>query len=260
MTTTSVRRPRSARSEATTRERAASSSPTVGSSTSSTGAWDAKARARATHLRSPPESARPAVELGLALVRAGKLDDASRAVAAALAVDPIDPDALLLDAQLAAARRELPAARAKLSAMVAMGYDGWAVRARLAELAPDKAARAAELERALAFDPASEATLRALVALEGDGASRARLGALAAVDQHDAGAWRAWLARLVAEGAWAEAASAAESALYVDVEGERTHLLAAEAFAHTGQEARARDEREAARLCASAAKPGRPGP
>jgi tetratricopeptide (TPR) repeat protein len=188
----------------------------------------------------------------LSLLHAKKGEEARAELAAALAADPKNMTAHFLAAKL----EKDPAAReSHLHAIQAAGGDGFAVRMELAgaaEMRKDRARMAAELESAHRFDPSQSEPLRGLLELA-HAAKRpddelAVLRKLAPLEQHDAGLWRMYMARLVEAKAWDEAKRAGESAVFVDLEGAETHLAYGRALGATGDHERAAFELETALL------------
>jgi len=208
-----------------------------------------------------PKNAAHHAALSLALVRAGRGEEAARALAAALALDEKSADARFLSARLALAKDKPAEAITWLRRMLGDGQNGYAVQLLLAEAAEatgDAATRLAALTEAERLDPTQTHPLYALLTLsEGKGdaeRSLAILRKLVALSEHDATAHRELLTRLVARGAFAEAVTVGEAAINADITGFGTHRAFAEALAKTGNVKRARFELESALLCE--AEPG----
>lgn len=206
--------------------------------------------------QSAPGEPRKQVELALALAGAGKLDDADKAVSAALALNPIEPDALFLRARMRKAARDPAGARATLLDMVRMGYDGYSTRMMLADLAEatgNVAAERQDLAIAHEHDPTMVEPLQGLYDLahkeHRDAEALALLRQVTALDQHDRKAWKALLEGLVATGAWDEARKVGESAMFVDVENPEVHALYARALSQGGDHRRALFELDSALAC-----------
>jgi tetratricopeptide (TPR) repeat protein len=203
-----------------------------------------------------PNSAARQTALALALLRSQKLDEAERALARARELDPRFADARFLAARLALATDRPNEAVKELRGMLADGQDGYAVQmllAEAAEAAEDPATRLAALGAAERFDPTQVAPLYGLMRLaEAKGDADAALGLLrriAALSEHDAGAYRELLVRLVARREFAEAVKVGEAAVNVDMAGFETHFAYAQALAGAGDRRRARFEFESALLC-----------
>jgi tetratricopeptide (TPR) repeat protein len=203
-----------------------------------------------------PKNARKHSVLALALLRAGKPDDARQALDAALKLDPKLADARYLSARLSLAREKPADAASVLRGMLADGSDGYEVQMLLAEAAAgtgDPVTRVTALQAAARLDPTQSAPLYALLRLaeeqsDADGALTL-LRKLALLSEHDAGIYRELLLRLVARKEFAEAVRVGESAVNVDVNGFESHFAFAEALAGTGDKRRAIFEYESALLC-----------
>jgi tetratricopeptide (TPR) repeat protein len=203
-----------------------------------------------------PEDPRRQVELALALAARRDLDGANQAVNAALAENPIDPDAHYLRARILQAKRDPSAARQTLIDMVRRGHDGYAVRILLADLATDAKNRdAARYEFRLAheFDPTMVEPVQALYDMarkdKRDAEALDWLRIAARLDQHDRKTYRLLLEGLVAAKQFTEARAVGESAIFVDVENHAVHTLYATALAQTGDHTKAVFELESALLC-----------
>jgi tetratricopeptide (TPR) repeat protein len=211
------------------------------------------ARARADKA---PDDPRAQVELALALASERKIDEARTAIAKALALNPVEPDALLLRARLLAQTGDPAGARAELAAMVRMGSDGYAVRMMLADLAlgtGNAAAARDNLRIAHGLDPTMAEPLQALYDLDHkanrDEQAVEWLRQLVRIDQHDRKAHGLLLEALLARKQYGEARRVGEAAMFVDVENPQIHAMYAEALSHTGERARAIFELESALLC-----------
>ncbi len=203
-----------------------------------------------------PASAPAHVALGLALLRAHKLDDARRELGEALRLDPAQKDARFVLAKLAASTKDFDAAEAQLRALKAAAADGYAVEMGLAETAGarhDTAALKAALESAHRFDPSQVDAVRGLFELardeKRDDDALAAIHDVAMLDQHDRKAWTILLEKLVELKRWDEAKRTGEAAIYVDVHSAAIHLAYARALAATGDHAEAAFELESALLC-----------
>jgi tetratricopeptide (TPR) repeat protein len=187
-----------------------------------------------------------------------QLPVAERAWTEARALDPSSADVRFLGARLAAVAGRTEAALAELGALVSSGHDGYAVQMAQAELIdadvqPD-AFRAA-LNRAHELDPSQAEPLRGLWRLaqeQGDEVQETRvLTALARIEERDVAVYRRLLELLIARKSSAEALELGAAAIYVDLEGARTHVLYAQALALAGRSEDALFEFESAVLCPS---------
>jgi Tfp pilus assembly protein PilF len=196
------------------------------------------------------------VGLALAMLRAHKLEDATREVDAALKIDPAQKDAHFIAAKIAEASKDADKQEAHLRAIKQAGGDGYAVELALAETAEkrhDRAAVRAALESAHRFDPTQVEGVRALFDLateeKRDADALAALREVTRLDQHDRRAWALLLHRVVAAKQWDDAKRIGESAVYVDVESAAIHGDYARALAATGDHEAAAFELESALLC-----------
>jgi tetratricopeptide (TPR) repeat protein len=208
------------------------------------------------NVKKDPTDPRKQVDLALALSARRDLEGADQAVSAALAENPIEPDAHFLRARILRAKRDTNGARQELVGMVRRGHDGYAVRMMLADLATDAKNRdAARFEFHLAheFDPSMVEPVQALYDLavhdkrEAEALDWLRLAAR--LDQHDRKTYRLLLEKLIAAGQFKEARAVGESAIFVDVENHAVHSLYANALSQTGAHDRAVFELESALLC-----------
>jgi tetratricopeptide (TPR) repeat protein len=203
-----------------------------------------------------PKSAEKHTLLALSLLRSGDVAGAKQALARALTLDPRFSDARFLDARLAFAEKRGDAAIQRLEAMIADGQDGFAVRMLLSEAA-EVARRAdlhrASLEAASGLDPTQVGPLLGLLSLaqerKDDDAMVALLRKIVVLSEHDAGAHRALLERLIARGEFEEARELGEGALWVDILGFEMHYLFALALIGRSDFKRAEFELETALLC-----------
>jgi tetratricopeptide (TPR) repeat protein len=203
-----------------------------------------------------PQNAAAHVVLAMSLVRAHKLDDASREVQEALRLDPADKDAHYVAAKIASVGKDVGGAEQHLRAIRAAGGDGYTVQMGLAEVAEakhDVPGQRAALEAAHRFDPTQVDPLKELLTMaRAEKRSADELNVLrdiARLDQHDRQHWRELLSRLVAGKLWDEAKRVGEAALYVDVESADIHVDYARALAATGDHETASFELESALLC-----------
>ncbi len=209
-----------------------------------------------------PQDPTAHTRVALAALRAGKMEVARKALARALALDDDHPDALWLSAQLAQKTSSAASAEAAslLGRLVQAGHDGYAVQMAMAELAAERrdiTATKAALQAAQRFDPTMSDPLRLLADIaakqEAVDEEIEALRQLAAIEQHDPGPYRRLLQLLLARGSVEEACEVGEAAIYVDVNGMRTHQLYADALAASRRLPQAVYELESAILC-----PGRP--
>lgn len=207
-------------------------------------------------LKKAPETPRKHVELALALVPKGRVEEAHRALDRALEINPIDGEAHYLRARLHQAKGDKAAARSELLEMVRTGSDGYATRMLLAEIDIDgKKLEAARYNLKLAheFDPTLAPPLRVLYELEQRAGRRsealALLGEVARIDQHDRKTWGLLLESLVRAGEWEKAREVGESAIFIDVANPEVHLLYARALSEGGKHEEAIFELESALAC-----------
>jgi len=204
-----------------------------------------------------PRNPKKQVELALALTAEHKLDDAEAALKSALAENPIEPNAHFLRARILRAKKNSREARQELVGMVRSGYDGFAVRMLLADLAAeaknDDDARF-EFLTAHEFDPTMSEPLAALYDIDHRQKREAEalgwLRKIAKLDQHDRKAYRLLLEGLVRDKQFSEARAVGEAAIFVDVESHAIHSLYATALSETGDHAKAVFELESALVCA----------
>jgi tetratricopeptide (TPR) repeat protein len=203
-----------------------------------------------------PKSAEKHTALALSLPRSGDAAAAKQALARALALDPRFADARFLDARLVFAEKRGDAAIQRLEALIADGHDGFAVRMLLSEAA-ELGRRAdlhrASLEAAASLDPTQVGPLLGLLGLaqerKDEDAMVALLKKIVVLSEHDAGAHRALLERLIARGEFEEAREFGEGALWVDILGFEMHYLFAQALIGRSDFKRAEFELETALLC-----------
>ena len=201
-----------------------------------------------------PDSAATHTALALALLRRGRGDRAKLELGRALTLDPKFADAGFLKAQLGAHDDPVHAIAA-LQKLVADGHDGYAVQMLLAQTlgSNDEVGAKRALEAAAGFDPSQASPQYALADLAENAhdlpGELNALRKLAALEQHEPKVYQRLLQRLEESGSFDEAAVVGEAALYADVSGLTTHLLFAEALAHTGKRERALFELESATLC-----------
>jgi Tfp pilus assembly protein PilF len=189
-----------------------------------------------------------------------QLPVAERAWAEARALDPSSADVRFLGARVAAVAGRSPAALAELAALAQAGHDGYAVQMAIAELTDEDAQPAAfqaALNRAHEQDPSQAEPLRGLWHLaqeQGDELEETRvLTELARIEERDSAVYRRLLELLIAHKSTAAALEVGAAAIYVDLEGARTHTLYAQALALAGRTEDAQFEFESAVLCPSPA-------
>ena len=211
-------------------------------------------------VQSAPTDAKAHVELAVALFRSHKGKEAKAELEAALAIDPRNPDAHYVAAQVARGDKDIEGARKHLDTMRSTGHDGYAVHSMLADLAEEQkndTAMRFHLEAAYRFDPSQSEPLKGLFDLasqskrEGDALDA--LEKLAQLEQHDRKVWRLLLDKLITAKRWDDARRIGESAIFVDVMGAQTHTLYARALSATNAHDKAAFELETALLC-----PGKP--
>ncbi len=201
-----------------------------------------------------PDSAIAHTTLALAFLRHGTGDKAKAELARALALDPKLADARFLDAQLALHDDPVHVVTA-LQVLKGDGHDGYAVEMLLAQALGqnDELGAKTALQAAASFDPTQASPHYALADLaQKAGDLPAELGALrvlCALEQHEPKVYQRLLGRLNQSGAFEEAVTVGEAAIYADIEGLTTHSLFAEALAKTGHPGRATFELESAVLC-----------
>ena len=207
-------------------------------------------------LQKAPKSAEKHTLLALALLRSGDVAAAKAAIAKALALDARFADARFLDARLSFAEKRTDAAIQVLGGMIADGQDGFAVRMLLSEAAEASKRRDVledSLRAAAELDPTQVGPLLGLLQLaeeqKDDEKSVSLLKKIVTLSEHDAGAHRALLERLVARGDFDAAVAFGEDAIWVNLLGFETHSLFAQALAGKGDYKRAEFELETALLC-----------
>ncbi len=196
------------------------------------------------------------VDLALALLNQRKVDEAVKALEAALGAGPQSKRAQFLAAKVALGKKDADRAGKHLAALQALGADGYEVRMLLADIAEakhDKVAMRGHLEAAYAFDPAQADPLKGLYDLakadKRDDDALTVLRRLAPLDAHDRDVWRMLMDRLVTAKAWADLRAFGEAAVFVDVHRASTHIAYAQGLAEGGEHARAVFELESALLC-----------
>ena len=212
------------------------------------------------NVQSAPNDAKAHVILALALVRTRKAKEAKAEIDAALTLDPRNPDAHYVAAQLARGEKDVEGARKHLDTMRSNGNDGYVVHSMLADLAEEQkndVAMRYHLEAAYRFDPSQSEPLKGLFDLANqakrEGDALAALEKLAQLEQHDRKVWRLLLEKLVTAKRWEDARRIGESAIFVDIMGLHTHALYARALAASNAHDKAVYELETAVLC-----PGKP--
>lgn len=208
-------------------------------------------------VQSTPTDAKAHVELALALVRTRKAKEAKAEIDAALAIDPRNPDAHYVAAQLARGDKDLEGARKHLDTMRSTGHDGYVIHSMLADIAEeqkDDTRMRFHLEAAYRLDPSQSEPLKGLFDLakqsHRDGDALDALEKLAQLEQHDRKVWRLLLEKLVEAKRWEDARRIGESAIFVDILGGQTHTLYARALSAQNAHDQAVYELETALLCA----------
>jgi tetratricopeptide (TPR) repeat protein len=198
-------------------------------------------------VKKAPTDGRKLVELAIARFRAGKQKEGQAALAEAIRVEPSNPDASYILADLALEKEgdekaNAAAAKQHLDKMIANKHDGYAVRMKLASIAlateDTKGARDA-LAAASKLDPSQPEPVANLIKIArklGDERTEiAELSRYVLLEQHDRAAWTRLLEGLVARGRWEEAAKVGEGAVFVDLANPEVHRLYARALAKTGR-------------------------
>jgi tetratricopeptide (TPR) repeat protein len=203
-----------------------------------------------------PKSAEKHTLLALSCLRTGDVAGAKSALARALALDPRFADARFLDARVATAEKRHDAAIQVLGGMIADGQDGFAVRMLLSEAAEASRRRDVleeSLRAAAKLDPTQVGPLLGLLALaeeqKNDDEAVALLKKIVTLSEHDSGAHRALLEKLVRRGDFDAAVALGDDAVWVDLLGFETHHLFAQALIAKGDFKRAEFELESALLC-----------
>jgi predicted Zn-dependent protease len=185
-----------------------------------------------------PNDAEKRAQLALSLMGAGEEKRAREAIAAALRLDPKQPVALWLSAQLAKTSNDRAGAARALQAMIAAGHDGYAVQLALADALPTPGEQRTALEAAHRFDPLQASPLRRLADMAGDAHDAdlelSALRNLVVLEENDGDSYRRLITLLLSKNENDEARRMGESALYVDMESSETHRLYAEALASVG--------------------------
>ena len=207
-----------------------------------------------------PKDAEKQTRFALAALRAGKHDEAEKALDAALVVAADYPDALYIRARVFMAKRK-PAQALQFLEKLAKKSDGFATQMALAdvhEAGRDLAKMKVAFEAAHRFDPTQSEPIQALVDLaKKQGDKDTELGylrKLSLLDEHDGRVNRRLMRALLDKKQFQEAKDVGERALWADIEGMQTHALFAEALTALKMVPRAIYELETALLC-----PGRPG-
>jgi len=207
-----------------------------------------------------PRDVSAQLRLALGALEDKQLGLAERAWSDAKALDPNSADVRFFGARLSAAQGQGPAALAELRALAKDGHDGYAVQMAIAALT-DADAQPDDVEAALTkaheFDPTQAEPLQGLwraAQAAGDEAAEVRiLSQLAPLEERDISIYQRLLELRLAQRSVAEALQVGEAALYVDLEGARTHVLYARALALAGRFGDALFEFESAILCPSPA-------
>jgi tetratricopeptide (TPR) repeat protein len=189
-----------------------------------------------------PNDADAQAALAAGMMVSGQIDQARQAASQAISRQSGHPVARYVLAMLAMMQGEGAEAEEHLRAILAGGKDGYDIRVMLARAAAareDQAGTRQELEAATRIDPERGDAWHGLLAVAdraNDEALRARaLERIAMIDQHDRGAWVAWIRLLAEQRKWQELAAAAESALFVSPYSTDVHRLLGEARLELGQ-------------------------
>jgi tetratricopeptide (TPR) repeat protein len=206
--------------------------------------------------RRAPRDPEKQTRYALAALRAGQIERAQRALAAALKAAPSYPDALWLSVRLALDQRKPKRAAALLRRLAAGGHDGYTIRMAVAEaaLARGKVDQArTALEAAHRYDPTMADPLRGLVKLAHKQRRAeeelAALRKLVRLEEHDPISYARLLRILLDRQLLEEARQVGAAAIYVDVDGMQTHQLYAEVLAASQMLPQAIYELESAVLC-----------
>ncbi len=203
-----------------------------------------------------PKNARLQADFAFALIAERKLDEGKKALAAALALDPKQREALYLSAKIALGGKKVDEAKTLLAKLVDAGGDGYTARTMLADIAEatkDKAAFRLHSEAAHRWDPDQVEPLQGLYDLatseKRDDDRVTILRDLVRLDQHDPRPWRNLLSLLVEKKAYGEARKLGEQAVFVAVNDGRVHASYAKALEELGDARGALFEYESAALC-----------
>ncbi len=189
-----------------------------------------------------PNDAAAQAALAAGLLVSGQMEQAQEAAGRAIAHDTNEPVARYVMAMIAMSQGDPDGAEQHLRAILAGGKDGYDIRVMLARVAAtrqDQAGMRDELEAATRIDPERAEAWRGLLAYAeraSDDALAARaLERVAHIEQHDRGAWVAWIDVLAEQQKWQELAAEAESAQFVAPESTDVHRLLGVARLELGQ-------------------------
>lgn len=196
------------------------------------------------------------IDLALALLQAGKLEAAEPALRTLL-IEKTEAEVEFALARVLLGRGDKPGASALLQKLTASNHDGYEVRMVLGRVAAsdqDWKTTLSESQLAASFDPSQQDawTLAATAAHQLADAA-AELDAVAhwaELSEHDGAVHRRYVTLLLAAERYADAARAAERAIWAGLGVFETHRLAAEAFSRSGQKKRAAYELDTAVLLA----------
>jgi len=221
-----------------------------------TGSYD-KAKAEA---EKAPADVEKQTLFAIAALRSGKKDEGLKALDAALKLDPKYADANWVKARIQLGKKDVPGAAAILKSMVDAGNDGFSVQMAMADIAEakgDLAQMKAALEAAHQHDPTQAEPIQALVDLaKKQGRTDdeiAGLRKLSVLEEHDGRVHRRLMRALLDKKLYKEAKDIGEMAVWVEINGMKTHALFAETLVANKMIPRAIFELESAVLC-----PGRP--
>ncbi|MBK8997108.1 MAG: tetratricopeptide repeat protein [Myxococcales bacterium] len=216
-------------------------------------------KAKAEAEKAPNDALKQTV-YALAALKSGKKDEGLKALDAALKADPKFPDALWVKARIALGKKQVPEAETLLKSMVDGGNDGYSVQMALADIAEakgDQGKMKAALESAHKHDPSASEPIQALVDMakkQGNVDDElAGLRKLSLIEEHDGRVHRRLMRALLDKKLYKEAKDVGEMAVWVEVNGLKTHALFAEVLVANKMIPRAVFELESAVLC-----PGRP--
>jgi tetratricopeptide (TPR) repeat protein len=206
--------------------------------------------------KSQPRDAAAQARLAGRALELGDEETAVRALDRALGLDAKNPDALWFKARHALSKKDDAGALRAARALASSGHDGYEVQSLIARAVdPGKEPKAFEaaLVRAHEFDPERPDPLFALLRAAAEQQDTSRelewLLKIAPVVEHDGAVYRR-LAELLLESGEVEAAqSAAQSAVYADMEHPESYLALGRAEERRGHHARAQSALETATVC-----------
>lgn len=211
-----------------------------------------------TQLERSPRDRELRLQKALLLLEVNKPSDAARVLAALVREDAQDAQASFAWARALLLSGEPEKAKEKLQSLLARGQDGYEIQLSLARsqqaLGQDSSAA---LQAAHEADPTQEEVLFGLWQLArqaGDIRGELRwLHELAPLARHSPDVYQRYLELLLQQGRVDDALAVGQSAVFVDIEGMRTHLLYAQALLRAGRWAAAQTEFDSALLCRGSA-------